>query len=667
MSYPKRRFVASLCDMQSTDIGGRYLLRELPLTDPNHANLSVRYQALFIHFHQTELTEENPKRALFEQHRVHDTLAIATKLSHPSIRSANFEDRISMYFFQTPSAPSSDVKARASRLIATTALATGIFALPFSASAFEAEAFFKALQETAKERGDTLTFGEVKAEGDDSVTLQAVELVDGDSGNRMTIERMQLTGVEEAGSEAINFATMSASAIALDVTGKQGGESRITVNSASAEEFRFVGRTEGETVFPFAMGAGRLDTVRIKTTGKDGKNASASFTIPFVEASGVEPSGDMGFMLSSLSTGTGTGSYTSDDGGSGSFELGEMRLEGFERKAGSGVFIDAFSVGSASVDGTSAEGQAVVMTAEGFSASSLYYPDFTGSGSIQFPETPGKGQLGRIDVTLDGTEVFSLGGANFLSTYDGAEKVNEGSFALNDLSINVKDLPVKPGGGDGKQQLLALGYETLTLGARLDGAWDIDDGVLEISRYRISMDDGGAIALSTRILGYTEAFARKLAQLSQLMGESSDTETQQALSMQMLAEASALMVDQLSLRVSDDSLSRKILVMQAAKSGQTAEDMAAALPFMAGAMMAQFDVPEFAASVSSALGTFLANPGNLVLTADPQEPVSVAEVMGIAGGVKAGNVTPAQVIERLNITMNANCSEEGGAQEPVQC
>ncbi len=572
-----------------------------------------------------------------------------------------------MYFLQTISAPGTNFRTRAGRLITTMTLATGIFAMPLSASAFEAEAFFQALQETAKERGDTLTFGEIQTEGDDSVTLQAVELLNGDSGNRMTIERMQLTGVEEAGAEAISFATMLASTIALDLTGKQGGESRITVNSASAEDFRFIEQAEGETVFPFAMGTGRLDTVRIETSGKDGKNASASFTIPFVEASGVEPYGDMGFMLSSLSTGTGTGSYKSDDGGSGSFELGEMRLEGLERKKGTGLFIDAFSVGPASVEGTSAEGQAVVMTAEGFSASSLYYPDFTSDGSIEFPEAPGKGQLGRINVKLDGTEVFLLGGAEFLSTYDEAKQLNEGSFALNGLSINVKDLPVKPGGGAGKQQLLALGYETLTLGARLDGAWDIDDGVLDISRYRISMDDGGAISLSTRILGYTEAFARKLAQLSQMMGETGDTETQQALSMQMLAEASALMVDQLSLRVSDDSLTRKIMVMQAAKSGQTAEDMAAALPFMAGAMLAQFDVPEFAATVSSALGTFLANPGNLVLMADPQEPISVAEVMGIAAGVKAGNVTPAQVIARLNITMNANCSEEGGAQEPVQC
>ena len=49
-------------------------------------------------------------------------------------------------------------------------------------------------------------------------------------------------------------------------------------------------------------------------------------------------------------------------------------------------------------------------------------------------------------------EAKKLGGAEFLSTYDEAEQLNKGSFALNGLSINVKDLPVKPGGGAGKQQ-----------------------------------------------------------------------------------------------------------------------------------------------------------------------------------------------------------------------
>ena len=101
------------------------------------------------------------------------------------------------------------------------------------------------------------------------------------------------------------------------------------------------------------------------------------------------------------------------------------------------------------------------------------------------------------------------------------------------------------------------------------------------------------------------------------------------------------------------ALTGRIMEMQAAQSGQTKDDMLAAVPFMVGAMMAPLDVPEFASSVSSAVGRFLQTSGSITLTARPEEPVSFAELMGIGAGIKAGNVKPAEVIERFNVEISA--------------
>ena len=70
----------------------------------------------------------------------------------------------------------------------------------------------------------------------------------------------------------------------------------------------------------------------------------------------------------------------------------------------------------------------------------------------------------------------------------------------------------------------------------------------------------------------------------------------------------------------------------------------------------QLDVPDFAASVSSAIAAYftsaLNDQGSLTLSARPDEPVSFAEMMGIMAGVRAGNVKPAEVIERFNLTIS---------------
>lgn len=534
------------------------------------------------------------------------------------------------------------------------------------ASAQNIESYFSELQQQAQENGNALTFGSMDTTGADSVNLKDVKLTNTETGDSLSIASLSLEGVESDDGKVTAFETATANELVLTGTGTSGVAMETAIGSFSATGFSMQGEgsIDSAIALPFDIRSGRMEVVKTNITTPEG--AKITIEMPFAELTGSRSGADGSNPIDTV-TAPMNGRFETKDGGKGEFTLGPIEIVGFQSAGRSGFEIESLEIGPLVLDGTDKDGKSLQIDAQGLTASNAYYPDFSGDAPMRFPEAVSLGTFGPLTAIVDGIEFMSIAGATFRSVFDDNEKTNSSSVAVDDIRINVKDIPVKQGNGAGKQRLLALGFDTINLDLSLDGVWDVDDGILDIQSYRFAIENGGAFDLSTRILGYDEAFARKFAQLSQIMNETSDKDTQQALAMQMLAEASGLSVDSLALALSDDSLTRKLLAQQAAASGQTADDMAAALPFMAGAMLAQFNVPEFAASVSQAVGEFLKNPGTITLAANPQEPVSVAEIMGIAAGVRAGNVTPAQVIERLNIVVSANCSEEDRTQESVEC
>ncbi len=237
-----------------------------------------------------------------------------------------------------------------------------------------------------------------------------------------------------------------------------------------------------------------------------------------------------------------------------------------------------------------------------------------------------------------------------------ASKSYDTTARIDDLFFNIEAIPVQPGQEASRKQFTDLGYNSLTMDFDIDGGWNIESGILDLREYKLSAENMAAMAISTTIGGFTLDFARQLTQISNKIS-AADDEIKQALTMQMLALYSGLTVNSLSISIDDASLTKRLMEQQAAKSGQEAKDLAQAMPFMAGAMLAQLDIPDFAASVSAAIGTFMTsalnNTGSLTVSAKPDEPISFAEIMGIAAGAQAGNVQPSEVVDRLNLTVTA--------------
>lgn len=522
------------------------------------------------------------------------------------------------------------------------------------AMALDATDFFKGLQAEAEKNGNTLTWQSLEATGNDGARALDLVLENGKTGERMTIGEMTLSGTEVIGEDGFSFATMEAIELALQVKGKEGNDNRgpstLTIDRLSAEDFNFPPMEDRERPFwPFDMASGEATGVHIVASGRQ----NVALNLPSVRISGLKhQGGNRNFTLDSFSSDAATGSVAENEKG-GTFHLGEISVEGFSLFGETGYRAASGTFGGLRVSGTDEEGRDFKADVGEIAANNLFSPDFAEGSDISFPEDEMTATMGSITFSLDGKELARLAGGESSARFDAETKEYTATGTFRDLYLAVSEFPVEPGKEQGRKQFEALGYDSINMDIGIEAGWNVESGDLTLSSYRFAADEMMVLDLGISLAGYTVDFARNLQKISTRMNSAIDEETRQALSFQLLAEMSELEVKDMRIQLDDQSLIARIMEMQAAQSGQTKEDMLAAVPFMVGAMMAPLDVPEFASSASSAIGRFLQTSGSITLTAKPEEPVSFAELMGIGAAIKAGNVKPAEVIERFNVEISA--------------
>lgn len=511
--------------------------------------------------------------------------------------------------------------------------------------ALDAGDFLRTLQSEAAKDGNTITYGTIEEDGEDA-TARDVTIINTENGDRIEIDELAIAGVSEFGADGVVFETLEASRITLIGAAEKGTRGKVTIGSLAGEALRFPQMKGSDRPFwPMEMARGTITDLRIMSSGKN----VFTLTLPTMTLTGLDHIENRRFGLDMLVTGEASGSYAGENGGEGRFTLGAIEMRDAVCVGVLCQQIGAVDIGPFALTGTDDEAREIAITFDGASGSNIFSPDMTGTAGFTPPTEAMAFSGGPLRLSLNGVKLFEIGEFTMDGAYDAAERVYSGGAAASGIFLNVKALPSEKGKGDGKKRLTELGYDTLTAEYRTDGEWDVDAGILSIGQVRLDAAEAGAIDLAFTLSGYTEEFARKFQALSEAMNEADDTETRQMLSMQMLAAAAGLAVDEVRLKLEDDSLTERIIDMQAEKSGQKPAEMATMLPFMAGAMLAPLNAPQFAAMVTEALTGFFKSPGSLTLTAKPDEPVSVAEMMGIAAGVKAGNVEPAELLERFNV------------------
>ena len=116
----------------------------------------------------------------------------------------------------------------------------------------------------------------------------------------------------------------------------------------------------------------------------------------------------------------------------------------------------------------------------------------------------------------------------------------------------------------------------------------------------------------------------------------------------MLAELPKLIFESAKISFTDDSITKRVLKMQAATMGGTADDVAKMVPVMMPMMLGGLGNPEFTTMLTGAVGRFVGEPKNITITAKPEKPLPFSELMGI------GMAAPTSLIGTLAVKVTAN-------------
>jgi hypothetical protein len=190
-----------------------------------------------------------------------------------------------------------------------------------------------------------------------------------------------------------------------------------------------------------------------------------------------------------------------------------------------------------------------------------------------------------------------------------------------------------PEGGEGGAGLLQglsiMGYENLVIKGESVADYDPDQDIMSFDAKNsyFEVEKGARFAMGGKIGGISE--------YSKKAGDAMDFETLAAggePDPNAFNEAlGALTFYDLTIKIDDDGLVNRGLNAIATSQGQDPEQMKSQIAMGLGMapMMAQGTGADMAlvTEVTGALSKFIANPGTLTLTLDPNEPISLVEVM----------------------------------------
>lgn len=267
------------------------------------------------------------------------------------------------------------------------------------------------------------------------------------------------------------------------------------------------------------------------------------------------------------------------------------------------------------------------------------FPEFEGMETLTFMDAF---RLDGFQVMGPQSPVFTLADVDVNVTYEGRAM----NFAGEAKGMNV-DMAAAPGANpQGLKPLQDLGYATLSGGMTIAGSYDAESGRLAVTDSTMTVNDLASLNMTYAMTGYTPEIVKKANELAEA-DVAAQKAGQQPNPMAMMSVLGQLNIESAAIILKDDSGTKKILDYVAKQQGSTGAQLAAGVPFIIAAGMGQLGMPELTQQVSTAVGSFLQNPGTLTIAAKPAQPVPMMQVFG------AAQQSPKAAVDMLNVSVTA--------------
>ncbi|MFN7102507.1 MAG: hypothetical protein ACK4N1_07755 [Pseudorhizobium sp.] len=319
--------------------------------------------------------------------------------------------------------------------------------------------------------------------------------------------------------------------------------------------------------------------------------------------------------------------------------IGDITLEGVQEGDDGGYFIETVTL----PDLTTREDKTTVTIAD-ISMTNVTVPaDVTGDtlDSVLVYETAA---TGPVDVSVDGRSIFSLASAT--STTDIADDNSTIGFDVEVAGIKA-DLSIVED-PKARDTIQSLGLTSLDGSMSMSGNWQAADGLVDIEDYTLDFANVGTLSTSLSFSGYTLDFIKAAEETSRAMQPAAGKQAQDAAGLAMLGLMQRLTFNSAEISFRDAGLTNRALDYAGKEQGVSGNTMAQMLKGMTPLLLAQYNVPELQNMVSQAINAYLDNPGNLIISAAPENPVPFPMIMGAAMG--APNTLP----DVLGVTVEAN-------------
>lgn len=325
--------------------------------------------------------------------------------------------------------------------------------------------------------------------------------------------------------------------------------------------------------------------------------------------------------------------------GQGSLPLGTIEMEGVEEDAG------GYTVETVTFENVDLRQDKTEISASDIVMSGVTVPASTTGNSLDSVLLYDEATTGPMEIKVDGKSVASIGSSKLTTDVSDDDKKISFDLQVADIKADLAtiDDPAT------KQTIADLGINSLDGKISMTGSWDLEPGTLAIEEYAFDFANIGRLDMAFSLSGYTLDFVRSANETARAMEANPNKEqAEQAANLAMLGLMQRLTFNSAMISFADDGITEKALDVVGKQQGTSGDQLAQMIKAMTPIVLAQYNIPELQNALSQAVNTYLDNPGNLTITAQPPSPVPFPMILG--AGMGAPNTLP----QVLGVTVKAN-------------
>nr|WP_272212042.1 hypothetical protein [Marinicella sp. W31]MDC2877937.1 hypothetical protein [Marinicella sp. W31] len=288
-------------------------------------------------------------------------------------------------------------------------------------------------------------------------------------------------------------------------------------------------------------------------------------------------------------------------------------------------------------------------------------------GDIEVPATPdtstlagwsyaGNTEASDITVTTEGHQVLTIASATGTQTFN--DDTSKASFLGTVSGITLDLSGFDDMEDDFREALTALDLMETHSSGTFSGVWDAQSGDFQISTYEIAVEDVGTLSINFAMTGLTLETIETLQKLSAEMPDSGDISESDDANATANAESpyqkyllelgQKIGLSEFRVNFADASITTRALQYAAEKEGLIAEEMADKIEVDLGSNLTAMNVPGLADMVTTAVGTYFADPQTFTISIKPQMQMPILAV------IMAGAAAPQSIPQLLNLQVTAN-------------